>query len=429
MKLPSFFKKNLILKITSLNSLVVGIRLLVSLIVQNLLAQYTGQSGIAKVGQIRNLSNILTSLSSFGVFNGIVKYVSEYKNNEKGLTKLFSTVFVISSIATIFISVIIFIYSKELSSWLFLSEDYYLVFHILSVIVPFIAMNRIFNAIISGLSAYKVHAKIEVIWYLIASIFLLISLYYYNIEGVLIAIAVTPLVQFLVLTLIFGKTINDYVKFKKLSLKTPLVKVLLGFSLISFVATVCLNFVEINFRTLISEKISENEAGIWTAMSSISKIYMQFLITVFSIYILPKYTSLNFSHEFKNEVKAIYKTLLPIVVLGMLLVFFSKKYLILSIYNESFLSMTILFKWQLLADLVRFIANILSFKFLAKKQIKHFVSTQLIGLTTYLIMGNLLIDLYLVEGLVMALFFSNLIYLIVVLTVLRKDLFYDNRPI
>jgi len=428
-KLPSFFKKNLILKITSLNSLVVGIRLLVSLIVQNLLAQYTGQSGIAKVGQIRNLSNILTSLSSFGVFNGIVKYVSEYKNNEKGLIKLFSTVFVISSIATISISVIIFIYSKELSSWLFLTEDYYLVFHILSVIVPFIAMNRIFNGIISGLSAYKVHAKIEVIWYLIASIFLLISLYYYNIEGVLIAIAVTPLVQFLVLTLIFGKTINDYVKFKKLSLQTPLVKVLLGFSLISFVATVCLNFVEINFRTLISEKISENEAGIWTAMSSISKIYMQFLITVFSIYILPKYTSLNFSHEFKNEVKAIYKTLLPIVVLGMLLVFFSKKYLILSIYNESFLSMTILFKWQLLADLVRFIANILSFKFLAKKQIKHFVSTQLIGLTTYLIMGNLLIDLYLVEGLVMALFFSNLIYLIVVLTVLRKDLFYDNRPI
>ena len=429
MKLPSFFKKNLILKITSLNSLVVGIRLLVSLIVQNLLAQYTGQSGIAKVGQIRNLSNILTSLSSFGVFNGIVKYVSEYKNNEKGLIKLFSTVFVISSIATISISVIIFIYSIELSSWLFLTEDYYLVFHILSVIVPFIAMNRIFNGIISGLSAYKVHAKIEVIWYLIASIFLLISLYYYNIEGVLIAIAVTPLVQFLVLTLIFGKTINDYVKFKKLSLRIPLVKVLLGFSLISFVATVCLNFVEINFRTLISEKISENEAGIWTAMSSISKIYMQFLITVFSIYILPKYTSLNFSHEFKNEVKAIYKTLLPIVILGMLLVFFSKKYLILSIYNESFLSMTILFKWQLLADLVRFIANILSFKFLAKKQIKHFVSTQMIGLTTYLIMGNLLIDLYLVEGLVMALFFSNLIYLIVVLTVLRKDLFYDNRPI
>ena len=171
MKLPSFLKNNLILKITSLNSLVVGTRLLISLIVQNLLAQYTGQSGIAKVGQIRNFTNILTSVSSLGVFNGVVKYVSEYKDNEKGLIKLFSTVYVISTITTIILSVVIFTYAKNLSSWLFLSEDYYLVFHILSMIVPFIAMNRIFNGIISGLSAYKVHAKIEVVWYSMASFY------------------------------------------------------------------------------------------------------------------------------------------------------------------------------------------------------------------------------------------------------------------
>ena len=93
MKLPQFITNNLILKITSLNSVVVGVRLLISLVVQNLLAQFTGQAGIAKVGQIRNLSSILMSLSSLGVFNGVVKYVSEYKNNEEGLKKLFSTVY------------------------------------------------------------------------------------------------------------------------------------------------------------------------------------------------------------------------------------------------------------------------------------------------------------------------------------------------
>ena len=94
MKLPSFLNNNLILKITSLNSLVVGVRLIISLLVQNLLAYYTGQAGIAKVGQIRNISNILMSVSSLGVFNGVVKYVSEHKNNQQGLQKLFSTVFV-----------------------------------------------------------------------------------------------------------------------------------------------------------------------------------------------------------------------------------------------------------------------------------------------------------------------------------------------
>lgn len=429
MKLPSFLKNNLILKITSLNSLVVGTRLLISLIVQNLLAQYTGQSGIAKVGQIRNFTNILTSVSSLGVFNGVVKYVSEYKDNEKGLIKLFSTVYVISTITTIILSVVIFTYAKNLSSWLFLSEDYYLVFHILSMIVPFIAMNRIFNGIISGLSAYKVHAKIEVVWYSMASFLLIFSLYNYNIEGVLIAIAITPIIQFFVLVFIFGKTLNEYMKFSKLSFRFPMLKVLLGFTLISFTATVCSNFVEINFRNLISDKISENEAGIWTAMSSISKIYMQFLITIFSIYILPKYAKIHFSYAFKKEIKNIYKTLLPLVIIGMLIVYFSREILILLIYNDDFLGMKVLFKWQLLADLVRFIANILSFKFLAKNQVKYFVSTQLIGLVTYCICGHLLINHFFVEGLVIALLLSNIIYFILVLYIMRYDLFGKNQPI
>lgn len=429
MKLPSFLKNNLILKITSLNSLVVGTRLLISLIVQNLLAQYTGQSGIAKVGQIRNFTNILTSVSSLGVFNGVVKYVSEYKDNEKGLIKLFSTVYVISTITTIILSVVIFTYAKNLSLWLFLSEDYYLVFHILSMIVPFIAMNRIFNGIISGLSAYKVHAKIEVVWYSMASFLLIFSLYNYNIEGVLIAIAITPIIQFFVLVFIFGKTLNEYMKFSKLSFRFPMLKVLLGFTLISFTATVCSNFVEINFRNLISDKISENEAGIWTAMSSISKIYMQFLITIFSIYILPKYAKIHFSYAFKKEIKNIYKTLLPLVIIGMLIVYFFREILILLIYNDDFLGMKVLFKWQLLADLVRFIANILSFKFLAKNQVKYFVTTQLIGLVTYCICGHLLINHFFVEGLVIALLISNIIYFILVLYIMRYDLFGKNQPI
>ena len=428
MKFP-FINNNLILKITSLNSLVVGFRLLISLLVQNLLAQYTGQAGIAKVGQIRNLSNILMSLSSFGVFNGVVKYISQYKKNAEGLIKLFSTVYVLSGLATLILSLFMFFAANKLSIWLFFNEDFSSVFKLLAVTTPFIAMNRIFNAVISGISAYKINAKIEIIWYSLASSLLLISLYYYNIDGVLLAIAITPAIQFLVLAFIFGNTLKEYIKFSQLSFKAPMLKVLLGFTLISFVATVCSNFVEINFRNLISDRISENEAGIWTAMSSISKIYMQFLITIFSIYILPKYAEINFSEGFKREVKTLYKTLLPLVVVGMIMVYFLKEILILTIYNDAFIGMAILFKWQLMADFIRFIANILSFKFLAKNQVKCFVLTQLLGLISYYFLGRLLINSFHVEGLLIGLLFSNLLYFAVVLFILRKELFGKNIPI
>jgi PST family polysaccharide transporter len=413
-KLPSYLNNNLILKITSLNSLVVGARLIISLLVQNLLAYYTGQAGIAKVGQIRNISNILMSVSSLGVFNGVVKYVSEYKNNQQGLQKLFSTVFVLSTIATLTLSLVMYFSANMLSQWLFFTEAYAIVFKVLAVAAPFIAMNRIFNGVISGISAYKIHAKIEIIWYTLASLLLLVSLYYYNIGGVLLAIAVTPIVQFFVLIFIFGNTLREYIIFKKLSFKTPLLKALLGFTLMSFVGTVFLNFIEIELRTLISDRISENEAGVWTAMSSISKIYMQFLVLIFPIYILPNYAKISSLALFKKQVKEIYTTLLPLVFVGMLAVYLCKNQIIEIIYTDAFLSMTPLFKWQLLADFTRFLAVVLAYYFISKNAFGYFILTELISLVFYFIFAKVLISDYGTEGVVVANLLRYFCYLIMV---------------
>lgn len=429
MKLPKFISNNLILKITSLNSLVVGSRLFMSLVVQNLLAQYTGQAGIAKVGQLRNISSMLMSLTSLGTFNGVVKYVSQYKSNQKNLLKLFSTLYVFSFIASVVSFCVLFFGASYFSNKLFFSESYTIVFKLIAVSVPFISMNRIFSGVVNGISDYKKHTKIEFISHFIAAVLLLISLYFYSIKGVLVAIAMTPIIQFTVLLFIFGKLLKDYIDFKSISFKVPFLKQLLGFTAMSFVATVLSNYIEIDLRTLILEKISEAEAGSWTAMNSISKIYMQFLIAIFSLYILPKYATIKTSFEFRTEIKKVYKSLVPLVFVGMVLVFLLRNVLIEFIFTEAFLGMSILFKWQLAGDFVRFIANVLSYHFLAKKQINYFVSTQLIGLFMYYIFSRCFLPSFGTEGVVMALFVSNLIYLGSVLFVLRKTVIGDNRTL
>jgi len=427
--LPKFIRNNLILKITSLNSLVVGARLLISLVVQKLLAEYTGQAGIAKVGQLRNISSMLMSLTSLGTFNGVVKYVSEYKSDQKNLLKLFSTLYVFSFTASVILFFILFFGASYFSHKLFLSDTYAVVFKVMAVAVPFISMNRIFSGVINGISDYKKHTKIEFISHFLAAVLLLVSLYFYSLKGVLVAIALTPIIQFTVLIIIFGKVLKDYVDFNSISFKIPFLKQLLGFTVMSFVATVLSNYVEIDLRTLILEKISEAEAGSWTAMNSISKIYMQFLIAIFSLYILPKYATINTSFEFRVEIKKIYKSLVPLVFIGMVLVYVLRNVLIEVIFTDAFMGMAILFKWQLAGDFVRFIANVLSYQFLAKKQIKYFVSTQLIGLAMYYVFGRYYLSSFGTEGVVMALFVSNLIYLGIVFFVLRNTFFGKNRDI
>jgi PST family polysaccharide transporter len=400
-----------------------------SLVVQKLLAEYTGQAGIAKVGQLRNVSSMLMSLTSVGTFNGVVKYVSEYKSDQKNLLKLFSTLYVFSFTASVVLFFVLFFGASYFSHKLFLSDAYAVIFKVMAVAVPFISMNRIFSGVINGISDYKKHTKIEFISHFLAAVLLLVSLYFYSLKGVLVAIALTPIIQFTVLIIIFGKLLKDYVDFKSISFKIPFLKQLLGFTAMSFVATVLSNYVEIDLRTLILEKISEAEAGSWTAMNSISKIYMQFLIAIFSLYILPKYATINTSFEFRIEIKKIYTSLVPLVFIGMVLVYVLRNVLIEVIFNEAFLGMAILFKWQLAGDFVRFIANVLSYQFLAKKQIKYFVSTQLIGLAMYYVFGRYYLSSFGTEGVVIALFVSNLIYLGIVFFVLRNTFFGKNRDI
>jgi len=428
-KLPKFISNNLILKITSLNSLVVGGRLLISLVVQNLLAQYTGQAGIAKVGQLRNLSSMLMSLTSLGTFNGVVKYVSEYKSDQKNLLKLFSTLYVFSFTASTVLFFILFFGASYFSNKLFFSNEYIVVFKVIALSVPFISMNRIFTGVINGLSDYKKHAKIEFISYFLGVVLLLFSLYYYSLNGVLVAIALTPIIQFTVLIIIFGKLLKEYIDFKSISFNIPFLKPLLGFTLMSFIGTVLLNYIEIDLRTLILERISVAEAGSWTAMNSISKIYMQFIAIIFPIYILPKYAVIKTSFEFRKEVFQIYKTLIPLVITGMLLVYFSRNILIQVIYTKEFLGMASLFKWQLLGDFVKFVAIVLSYQFLANKQIKYFVVTELLSLFLYYIFGRYFINDFGSEGIVMAYFFRYAIYLVVVFYILRHQFIGKDKAI
>ena len=146
MKLPSFIKSNLLLKITSLNSVTVAVRLVVTVFVQRFISGLLGPSGYAKVGDLRNLISMLESFATVGVFNGIVKYVSEHKKDQEELNKLFSTSFtyMVLACATVFFA--FFFGSDYLSHKLFRAEDQFAyVFKLLAVVVPFIALNRFFN--------------------------------------------------------------------------------------------------------------------------------------------------------------------------------------------------------------------------------------------------------------------------------------------
>ncbi len=413
MKLPKFISENLLLKMTSLNAVVISIRLVVSLFVQRLLAEMVGEVGIAKIGQLRNFIMLLTSISSGGIFNGIIKYVSEFKEDKEQLQKMFSTAFVFTLIGIVISSLILFFGSGLISEYLFGSRHFVYLIKLLAVIVPFIGLYRVYNGVVHGLSQYKKYAKIDLFGYLFGAVLLVIFLLNYNIDGVLVAIAITPIIQLIVLVYIFYKVSKEYIQFSKLSFKVPYLKELLAFSMMSFVSTGLLSFVEIDIRTMIRNQITEADSGIWTAMTFISKNYMVFSASIFTLYVVPKFASIHTKKEFKSELFVIYKTLLPLFGLGMLLVYFLRDYVIMIIYPD-FTAMAPLFKWQLMADFIRLASLVLAHQFIAKKMVRNYIFSEILSLALFYFIAHYLVQFYGVEGVVMAHLIRSIIMFVVI---------------
>ncbi|MBO6632779.1 MAG: oligosaccharide flippase family protein, partial [Psychroserpens sp.] len=87
---------------------------------------------------------ILTSTSSLGTFNGVVKYVSQHETEGNRLGRLFSSAFILGAIGAIASALILFFSAGYISEELFGSDEFVDIIKCLALIPPIIGLNRIF---------------------------------------------------------------------------------------------------------------------------------------------------------------------------------------------------------------------------------------------------------------------------------------------
>jgi len=426
MRFQEYFKNNLLFKVTSTNSLVVVVKMFFSLCSQKVLAIVIGAEGLALVGNFRNVINFFDQFSIFGTSNGLVKYVSEYKNKIEELSKIASTALVFTLIASIISFVVLFFGANQLNEFIF-GPNYHFdfLFKIFAFLVPFFGFSGILNGFLNGYSNYKVYSKSNIVLAITSATVLILLTFTNDLEGSLLAISFVPLFQFLSLMVFTFNKLKKY--FKSISFNLSYKNKLLSYSLMTLVVVLLINWVDIAVRNLIQDTVSAKDAGYWTAMTSISKTYMQFSATIFPLYILPRYSKLTSSFEFRKEAIRIYKLLIPVFAIGMLAIFLFKKLVIQILYTNEFLDMSNLFKWQLMGDLTKIGALIIAYKFLAKRQIGYFIFTEVLSVILFFGFSKIFIVRYGTEGIVMANFARYIVYFLVVLFILRHHLFGKEK--
>jgi len=106
------------IKTSFLSGLSTAISLLARLISTKIVAIYLGTNGMFLMGQLKDFLRLGNTFGSFGIENGIVKYTSEYENNERKLSDIIGTSFKINFISALIFSAVILIFKHEIADFL-----------------------------------------------------------------------------------------------------------------------------------------------------------------------------------------------------------------------------------------------------------------------------------------------------------------------
>jgi hypothetical protein len=138
---------------------------------------------------------------------------------------------------------------------------------------------------------------------------------------------------------------------------------------------------------------------------------------------LPKLASAKSNDETKNVFWSYYKSILPLFIVGLSLIYALRFFIVELLFTAAFLPVASMFFWQLVGDIIKVAFLILGYQFFAKKLTLAFIISEMVSLAVLYFLSNFLIQLFGIQGVLIAQVLDNLIYLSVLVVYFRKSLF------
>jgi PST family polysaccharide transporter len=408
-------------KITSLNSVHILLKLIFGFITSKALALFVGANGMAYVGNFRAFLNVLENFSLLGIQNAVVKYVSEYQHDKLKLKSVLATFGILLLTSSIAISLFLILGADYLAKQIFNhSEIYSYVFYSIAVVFPLYVFSTFCISVVNGFQEYKNVIYIQIISSAIALIFSVFFIYYYSTIGALVSLIFAPIFVFFVSLFYLKKHICfwDVLSIEFFDFK--IVKNLSEYVLMALVSGVIGSFVLLEIRTDIVDITGLQQAGIYEGLQRISSYYLLFVSSIMAIYFYPKLAETNSNS--KEIVLHYLKTIIPLFTIGLVIIYFLRKYIIQVLFSSEFETMESLFLWQLIGDVLKATSLIFGTLLIAKKQTKVFIITEIISLCIMYFSSNLMLHSIGINGIVQAYAFTYLIYLVVLVIYFRKQL-------
>ena len=413
------------IKTSFLSGLSTAISLLARLISTKIVAVYLGTNGMFLMGQLKDFLRLGNTIGSFGIENGIVKYVSEYDNDKSKLSNIIGTSFKINFTSALIFSGLIIIFKNQIADFLQInfSENFYFLILIFSIISA--SIHTCFLSIYNGLNKIKLYVLVNIFSNIISAIVLVILVLEMEIIGAFYALAINQIFSLLINVIFFFiyKPFEIGWVFKKFIYDN--LKKLSSFSIMAVVGPTCLIISTFIVRDFIFAEFGSDYAGSWEAMWRISAIYLLFLITTFKFYLIPTFSKLD-DNELKKEVFKIWKVVIPIIIIITAGVYITKDLIINILLSEEFMLMNTIIFFHLLGDIIKINCWVLGNIMISKADTKSFIFFQIEWSVIFVALTYLFIGKYGFVGVSISYFITYIIHFSLLNLYFRKLLWINK---
>lgn len=410
-----------LIKTSFYTSISTAITFLSGFIVIKVVAVKIGPEGIAFVGQFQNTTAIFIMLATAAISTGVVKYLSEFKDDPVRKQQIIHTSFLMVFFCAAIISIGVIFCSTPLSEAAFKSKEFAIIYLLFGLFLLLIACNSLFLSILNGLKEIRKFTILNIATSLIGVALTVSFAYLFGLKGVLVASTAAALIVFLINIYFFKKLKIQW--FPKLrSFDKPTAKMLSAFSLMAVVSGFVIPAMQILVRDRIILQFSVQDAGYWQAVTKISDYYLGFITSVLVVYYMPRLSEITNKQELKSEIGKGYKMILPVVGLLAGVIWMCKTFIVHILFTPDFLPMRPLFTFQLLGDFFKIGSWLLAYLMLAKAMVKTFIITEVAFSALYVLLAYYFMNHYGIMGATYAFCLNYGCYWLLMWILMRKHI-------
>lgn len=415
-----------IVKVFSFTSLSTIVRMLTGFVSVKVVSIIIGPAGVAMVGQLNNFVTMAQNFASAGINSGITKYIAEYKGQEVVKSYLSTSLRMIIGCSLLF-GLLIICFNGILSERIMQDVEYRYLFIILGVALIFFALNNLLISIVNGYKQFKKYVIINIANSVLGLCYTLALVFWWGLRGALIGSVTFHSIMFFITILLIRKETWLKKDYFNLPFDKQIAKKLLAFTAMTIVSVSLVPLGQMILRGYVMSEISPVDAGIWEGMNRLSNMYLSIITTSLAVYVLPRLSEITDKTEIIQELKKIYKIILPILLLGFIIIYLIKTPLIKLLFTEDFIPMKSLFIWQLSGDFFKIFSWLLGYLLLAKSMTKAFIVTEVMYNALFVLLAFVFMKFNGIVGITQAYLINFVIYSVVL--VMFFKFFYFNKKL